>query len=98
MTEQSVSGTFDNGRLTVAVPKEIVPGERRVALIPDAVARLTKDNDYVTPVLLHPGSYVMTVLRGDGQVLLRREFEVQRYRGLRFPLPKLLQATTAPAQ
>ena len=30
----------DAGRLTIGVPKETAPGERRVAMIPDAVPKL----------------------------------------------------------
>ena len=30
--------------MKIAVPKEVVPGENRVALVPDVVARMVKSN------------------------------------------------------
>jgi proton-translocating NAD(P)+ transhydrogenase subunit alpha len=35
-----VAGVGENGRLTIGVPRETVPGERRVALVPDIVKQL----------------------------------------------------------
>lgn len=46
MAEMAATSTSDapaQGRLTIGVPREIVDNERRVALVPDTVKRLTAD-------------------------------------------------------
>lgn len=41
MVDSAPASTTGGGRLTIAVPKETVPNETRVALVPDAVKRLS---------------------------------------------------------
>jgi H+-translocating NAD(P) transhydrogenase subunit alpha len=47
MVDSAAASASGAGRLVLAVPKETVPNETRVALVPDAVRRLSKSVDVV---------------------------------------------------
>ncbi|MBA2452401.1 MAG: Re/Si-specific NAD(P)(+) transhydrogenase subunit alpha [Chloroflexia bacterium] len=47
MVDSAPSSTTGAGRLTLAIPRETVPNETRVGLVPDAVKRLSKTVDII---------------------------------------------------
>ena len=59
--------------MIVSIPKETVPGERRVALVPDLVPRLTKAG---LDVVVQPGA-------GESAGFLDAAYAASRYRDRR---------------
>lgn len=72
---------------------ESLEGVQVIVSSPDhlnVVVKLSRENDYKTPVLLHPGSYTITVVR-EGDVLQRQDFEVERHKGVIFDLTRIAE-------
>ena len=62
---------------------------------PSARAKLSVENNYKTPVLLHPGIYSVLITHGD-RTLIRQSFRIEAHRGVGIDLLKAA-AETQPA-